>query len=73
MRSMGFGREKMMSEEQVLETEQKNTSLIKRVGYLLEKYKNSSFGLTYQDYNYVHLDYHHKKNGKKDTTWRVIL
>ena len=51
----------------------KNSSLVKRVGYLLEKYKNSSFGLTYQDYNYIHLDYHHKKNGKKDKKWKLIL
>ncbi len=50
----------------------KNSSLIKRVGYLLEKYKQNSYGLKPQDYNYVLLDYA-KRKGKKDKTWRVII
>ncbi len=50
----------------------KNSSLIKRVGYLLEKYKQNSYGLKPLDYNYIHLDYTYK-NGKKDKKWRLIL
>jgi len=50
----------------------KNSSLIKRVGYLLEKYKNNSYGLKPLDYNYIPLDYT-KKKGKKDHKWRLII
>ncbi len=50
----------------------KNSSLIKRLGYLLEKYKHDSYGLKPLDYNYVHLDYT-KRKGKKDKKWRLIV
>jgi len=50
----------------------KNNSLIKRLGYLLEKYKQNSYGLKALDYNYVQLDYT-KRKGKKDKIWRVIV
>ncbi len=50
----------------------KNRSLTKRLGYLLEKYKQNSYGLKPLDYNYVPLDYT-KRKGKKDKKWRLIL
>ena len=50
----------------------KNRSLIKRLGYLLEKYKQNSYGLKPLDYNYIPLDYTNKK-GKRDKKWRLIL
>lgn len=51
----------------------KNHSLIKRLGYLLDKYKGNSFGLSSKDYNYIHLDYHQKKKGEKKRKWRIII
>ena len=50
----------------------KNSSLIKRLGYLLEKYKQNAYDLKPSDYNYVPLNYARIK-GKKDKRWRVIL
>ena len=50
----------------------KNSSLIKRMGYLLEKYKKNAYGLKALDYNYIPLDYT-KRRGKKDTRWRLIV
>lgn len=50
----------------------KNSSLIKRTGYLLEKYKKNTYGLKPLDYNYIHLDYS-KRRGKKDKKWRLIV
>jgi predicted transcriptional regulator of viral defense system len=50
----------------------KNHSLIKRLGYLLEKHKQNACGLKPLDYNYIHLNYT-KKKGKKDKKWRLIL
>jgi predicted transcriptional regulator of viral defense system len=53
-------------------TKTKNSSLIKRLGYLLEKYKQNSYGLKPVDYNYIPLNYT-KRKGKKDKRWRLIL
>lgn len=50
----------------------KNHSLIKRMGYLLEKYKQNSYGLKPLDYNYISLDYT-QKEGEKNKKWRLIL
>lgn len=50
----------------------KNSSLIKRMGYLLEKYKKNAYGLKPLDYNYIPLDYSNRK-GKKDKKWRLIV
>lgn len=51
----------------------KNKSLMKRLGYLLEKKKNKSYGIKALDRNYVLLDYLGKKKGKKDKKWRLII
>lgn len=51
----------------------KNKSLVKRMGYLLEKKKNSSYGLKALDHNYILLDYLGKKKGKKDKKWKLII
>ena len=50
----------------------KNNSLIKRIGYLLEKYKQNSYGLKPLDYNYIYLDFT-KRKGKKNRKWRLIV
>lgn len=50
----------------------KNISLIKRLGYLLEKHKNSSYGLKPLDYNYILLN-SAKRKGKKNKKWRLII
>ena len=50
-----------------------NTSLIKRLGYVLEKKKGLSYGLAAQDHNYIPLDYLGKKKGKKDKKWKLII
>lgn len=51
----------------------KNKSLIKRLGYILEKKKNNSYGLKALDNNYVLLDYHENKMGKKNKKWKLII
>ncbi len=51
----------------------KNISLIKRLGYILEKKKNNSCGLKALDNNYIPLDYLKKKKGKKDSKWKLII
>jgi len=51
----------------------KNKSLIKRLGYMLESRKGSSFGLKAMDSNYVKLDYLGKRKGKKDAKWKLII
>lgn len=51
----------------------KNISLIKRLGYLMEKIKSNSYGLTPMDNNYILLDYSDKKKGKKDNKWKLII
>jgi len=51
----------------------KNKSLIKRLGYMLESRKGSSFGLKAMDGNYVKLDYLGNSKGKKDTKWKLII
>ena len=51
----------------------KNVSLIKRLGYILEKKKNNSCGLKALDNNYIPLDYLKKKKGKKDSKWKLII
>lgn len=48
-------------------------SLMKRLGYLLETLKGSSYGLKALDNNYVRLDYLAKKRGKKDKKWKLII
>lgn len=50
-----------------------NKSLIKRLGYLLERKTGSAYGLAPLDYNYIPLDYNGKKKGIKDTKWKVII
>ncbi len=51
----------------------KNKSLMKRLGYLLEQKKSSSYGLKALDNNYILLDYLGKKKGIKDKRWRLII
>lgn len=51
----------------------KNKSLIKRLGYLLEKKKNNSYGLKALDNNYILLDYLGKKKGGKNKKWKLII
>ena len=51
----------------------KNKSLIKRLGYLLERNNKQTFGLKPLDNNYVLLDYLSKKRGKKDKKWNVAV
>lgn len=51
----------------------KNKSLMKRLGYLLEKKKNNPFGLEALDNNYILLDYLGKNKGKKDKKWKLII
>ena len=51
----------------------KNKSLIKRLGYMLETEKGSSFGLKAMDNNYVRLDYLGNKKGKKNRKWKLII
>ncbi|MBI5064844.1 hypothetical protein HZA97_01280 [Candidatus Woesearchaeota archaeon] len=51
----------------------KNKSLIKRLGYLLEKIKKSTFGLKALDNNYIHLDYSNKRKGIKNKRWKLII
>ncbi len=51
----------------------KNKSLIKRLGYMVENKKGSSFGLKAMDNNYIRLDYLGKKKGKKDRKWKLII
>ena len=51
----------------------KNKSLIKRLGYLLERNNKQTFGLKPLDNNYVILDYLSKKRGKKDKKWKVAV
>lgn len=50
-----------------------NISLMKRLGYILEKKKNNSYGLKALDNNYIPLDYSSKKKGKKDRKWKLII
>lgn len=50
-----------------------NISLIKRLGYLLEKKDRNAYSLEPMDSNYIVLDYLGKKKGKKDTKWRLII
>lgn len=51
----------------------KNHSLIKRLGYLLEKKKGNNYGLKSKDNNYITLNYLGKNKGKKDKKWKLIL
>jgi len=50
-----------------------NKSLMKRLGYLLEKIKGSSYGLKALDNNYIRLDYLGKRGGKKEKKWKILL
>lgn len=50
-----------------------NKSLIKRLGYLLEKKLNDSYGLKALDNNYILLNYLGKNKGKKDKKWKLIV
>ncbi|HLD97441.1 MAG TPA: hypothetical protein VI934_03805 [Candidatus Nanoarchaeia archaeon] len=50
-----------------------NKSLMKRLGYLLEKTKGNAYGLSALDNNYVRLDCLGRKRGKKDRKWKLIL
>ncbi len=50
-----------------------NISLIKRLGYLLERKRNNSYRLKALDNNYVLLDYLGKDKGKKDKKWKLII
>jgi len=51
----------------------KNKSLIKRLGYLIEKKIGMSYNLKAEDNNYIVLDYNKKKVGKKNKKWRLII
>ncbi len=51
----------------------KNKSLIKRLGYLIEKKTGKSYNLKAKDNNYISLDYNKKKKGKKNQKWRLII
>ncbi len=50
-----------------------NISLMKRLGYILEKKKRNSYGLGPKDSNYVLLDYLGVKKGKKNAKWKLII
>ncbi len=50
-----------------------NASLIKRLGYLLERKRGDACGLAPPDRNTIPLDYHRQKKGKRDTRWRLII
>lgn len=50
-----------------------NSSLIKRLGYMLENLKGSSYGLKALDNNYVFLDYLGRPARKKDTKWKLVI
>ena len=51
----------------------RNKSLIKRLGYMLEKKEKIYYGLKALDNNYIFLNYHWKKKGKKNSKWKLIL
>ena len=52
----------------------KNLSLIKRVGYLLEKYKGIDIAKEFKmDRNYVYLNQFSKKRERTNAKWRVYL
>ena len=51
----------------------KNKSLMKRLGYLLEKKKKNSYDLKALDNNYILLNYLGEKKGKKDKKWKLII
>jgi len=51
----------------------KNISLMKRLGYILENKKGSSYGLKATDNNYIPLDYLGRKGGKKERKWKLII
>ena len=50
-----------------------NAALIKRLGYLMEKKMGNPSGLEPPDRAYVLLDYHGKKEGKRDARWRLVV
>ncbi|MBI2672792.1 hypothetical protein HYX19_00885 [Candidatus Woesearchaeota archaeon] len=50
-----------------------NSSLIKRLGYILQSKKEKNYGLKALDNNYIPLDYLNKKKGKKDSAWKLII
>ncbi len=50
-----------------------NKSIMKRLGYLLENIKGSSYGLKALDNNYARLDYLGKKRVKKEKKWKLLL
>lgn len=50
-----------------------NASLIKRLGYLIDTKKGDSYGLKAMDNNYILLDCHGKKKGKKNSKWKLII
>ena len=51
----------------------KNTSLVKRLGYLLERKNGNSSGLKGKDNNYIKLDNNIKRNGKINHKWKLII
>lgn len=51
----------------------KSISLMKRLGYILEKKKGNSYGLNALDNNYALLDYLGKKKGRKDRRWKLVI
>lgn len=50
-----------------------NSSLIKRLGYILQTKKEKNYGLKALDNNYIPLDYLNKKKGKKDSAWKLVI
>ena len=50
-----------------------NSSLIKRLGYILQTKKEKNYGLKALDNNYIPLDYLNKKKGKKDSVWKLMI
>ena len=51
----------------------KNSSLAKRLGYLLEKKTGKILDLKPIDHNYIPLDYLSKRKGGKDVKWKLIV
>jgi len=51
----------------------KNKSLIKRLGYLLERKTGKSYDLMAMDANYIKLDCLGKKKGMVNSRWRLVI
>lgn len=51
----------------------KNKSLIKRLGYMLEKKSGESYGLMAMDNNYIKLDYLSNKKGEVNSKWKLVV